>query len=324
MSEENSAPESQVEEQALPEDGGEQAQEQSSEATPSQKEQLQEVVETALANGASEKEVKNLIKEYQIKVNGKTKTVRADLGDDTFVKNQLQLAEAARISMQEASNLKKLYEKEVGRLKSNPWEVLKELGMDPDELAELRIQSRIEEMKKSPEQLERERIQKELQEHRDEVKRLKEERESENFAKLKQQAAIQIESEIEAALDAHKTLPKSRHIVKRIADSLLWAMDQGFEDATVDDVLPMVEKEWREEMSNLMDDSSEDILEQLIGQRNIERMRAKRLAGMTQQPKSANAVKATTASINKKEEAPREKMKQRDFFKSIGRSKTGN
>lgn len=323
MSEENSsAPESQVEEQALPEDGGE-AQEQSSEA-PSEKEQLQDVVETALANGASEKEVKNLIKEYQIKVNGKTKTVRADLGDDNFIKNQLQMAEAARISMQESANLKKLYEKEVGRLKSNPWEVLKELGMDPDELAELRIQSRIEEMKKSPEQLANEKIQKELQEAREKYDKLNAEREEERFQKLKQQAAVQIESEIEAALDAHKTLPKSRHIVKRIADSLLWAMDQGYEDATVEDVLPMVENEWREEMNRLMDDSSEDVLEQLIGQRNLERMRNKRLAGMTQQPKSAASIKPTSQSVQKQDTTPKEKTSQRAFFRGIGKSRTGN
>jgi hypothetical protein len=234
------------------------------------------------------------------------------------------MAEAARQSMQESASLKKLYEKEVGRLKSNPWEVLQELGMDPDELAELRIQSRIEEMKKSPDQLAREKIEKELLEARQKYDKLNEERESERFEKMKQQAAVQIESEIEAALDAHKSLPKSRHIVKRIADSLLWAMDQGYEDVKVEDVLPMVENEWRDEMSRLMDDSSEDILEQLIGQRNLERMRAKRLAGMNQQPKSAAAIKPTTASIQKQEEKPREKMSQRDFFKTIGKSRTGN
>jgi hypothetical protein len=315
MSEENSSPESesQVEEQALPEDGGEQA------APSSEQEQLHDVVETALANGASEKEVKSLIREYQLKVNGKTISKKIDLSDEAGLKNELQLAAAARQSMQEASNLKKLYEKEVGRLKSNPWEVLQELGMDPDELAELRIQARIEEMKKSPDQLERERIQKELTAAREEARQLKEERETENFEKMKQQAAVQIESEIESALDAYKSLPKSRHIVKRIADSLLWAMDQGFENVTAEDVMPMVEKEWKEEMNRLMDDSSEDILEQMIGQRNLERMRAKRLAGMNQAPKSASAIKSTSASIPKPSEKPAEKMKQREFFRSLGK-----
>ena len=314
MSEENSSPESA---EAQTEEAPAEESQEYGEAAPEG--QLQDVVETALANGASEKEVKSLIREYQLKVNGKTINKKIDLSDENGLRNELQLAAAARQSMQEASNLKKLYEKEVGRLKSNPWEVLQELGMDPDELAELRIQARIEEMKKSPDQIERERIQKELTAAREEARQLKEERESENFEKMKQQAAVQIESEIESALDAYKSLPKSRHIVKRIADSLLWAMDKGFENVTAEDVMPMVEKEWKEEMNRLMDDSSEDILEQMIGQRNIERMRAKRLAGMNQAPKSASSIKSTSASIQKQAEKPAEKMKQRDFFKQLGR-----
>ena len=134
--------------------------------------------------------------------------------------------------------------------------------------------------------------------------------------------ARQIESEIEQALDAHKTLPKSRHIVKRIADSMLWAMNNGFDDVTAEDVMPLVEKEWREEMSRLMDDSSEDVLEQLIGQRNLERMRAKRLNVMnTSNAKSVSSIKSTASSVQKKEEPRGEKIKQRDFFKALGKRK---
>jgi hypothetical protein len=280
------------------------------------------VVETALANGASEKEVKNLIREYQLKVNGKMVNKRIDLGDEASLKNELQLAAAARQSMQESANLKKLYEKEVGRLKSDPWAVLQELGLDPDEMAELRIQQRIEEMKKSPEQLEREKIQAELQAAREESRKLKEERDSEQFEKMKEQAAVQIESEIEQALDAHKTLPKSRHIVKRIADSMLWAINNGYENVSAEDVMPLVEKEWRDEMSRLMDDSPEDILEQLIGQRNLERMRAKRLNAMnTSNIKNTSAIKSTAGSVPKQEEKKGEKIKQREFFRSLGKSK---
>jgi hypothetical protein len=326
MSEESSAPVEQSEQsQEAPAQEASQAAEgapQEGQSAEAPEAQLQDAVETAIANGASEKEVKNLIKEFQLKVNGKVVNKKIDLSDEATLKNELQLAAAARQSMQEAANLKKLYEKEVGRLKQNPWEVLQELGMDPDELAELRIQQRIEEMKKSPEQLEKERIQKELQDAREEAKRLKEEREAEQFEKMKEQAAVQIESEIEQALDAHKTLPKSRHIVKRIADSMLWAINNGYENVTAEDVMPLVEKEWRDEMSRLMDDSPEDVLEQLIGQRNLERMRAKRLNAMNaSNAKSLNSIKPTTASIQKQEQQKAEKIKQREFFRSLGKKK---
>lgn len=296
------------------------AAEQSAASDQGAEQQLQDVVETALANGASEKEVKNLIKEFQLKVNGKVINKKIDLSDEAALKNELQLSAAARQAMQEAANLKKLYESEVSRLKQDPFSVLAELGLDPDQLAEMRIQQRIEEMKKSPEQIERERIQAELQAAREEANRLKAEREAEQFEKLKDQAAAQIETEIEQALDSHKTLPKSRHIVKRIADSMLWAMSNGYDDVTAEDVMPLVEKEWREEMSRLMDDSPEDVLEQLIGQRNIERLRAKRLNAMAT-TKTANSVKPTAASVQKQEDKPREKIKQRDFFRSLGTKK---
>ena len=183
--------------------------EQESSENPSQQ-QLQEVVEDAIASGASKQEVQNLIKEFQLKVNGKVINKTIDLSDEQNLKNELQLAAAARQSMQESANLKKLYEKEISRLKQDPFSVLQELGLNPDELAEMRIQQRIEEMKKSPEQVEKERIQAELQAAREEAKKLKEERESEQFEKLKEQAAVQIETEIEQALDSHKTLPKSK------------------------------------------------------------------------------------------------------------------
>jgi hypothetical protein len=282
--------------------------------------QLQEAVEDALANGASKQEVQNLIKEFQLKVNGKIVNKKIDLSDENNLKNELQLAAAARQSMQEAANLKKLYESEVSRLKQDPFSVLAELGLDPDQLAEMRIQQRIEEMKKSPEQVEREKIQAELQAAREEANKLKAERDAEQFEKLKEQAAAQIETEIEQALDSHKTLPKSRHIVKRIADSMLWAINNGFDDVTAEDVMPLVEKEWRDEMSRLMDDSPEDILEQLIGQRNIERLRAKRLNAMsTSGSKTAASVKPTAASVQKQEEQKREKIKQREFFRSLGK-----
>jgi hypothetical protein len=69
-----------------------------------------------------------------------------------------------------------------------------------------------------------------------------------------------------------------------------------------------------------MDDSSEDILEQLIGQRNIERLRAKRLNVMnTTGLKTAASVKPTAGSVQRKDDAPKEKIKQRDFFRNLGR-----
>lgn len=278
-------------------------------------------IKEAAANGEiTKQEANKLIKEFKLKVNGKEITKSYDLSDEDFLKNQFQLAEAAKKSMQDSAELKKLYNKEVERLTKDPWAVLKELGMDPDELAEMRLRQRVEEMKKSPEQLEKEKIHKELQEAREEARKLKEEKESLEMTKLRAESAEKLETEIMSALSAHKTLPQSNYVVKRIADSMLWAMNNGFEDVSADDVVPMVEKEMRDELNKFMDEMPEDLMEKYIGQRNIERMRKRRIA-QTKVP-SASQIKPTTQAIKKEletQQAPAQKILAKDFFKNLGK-----
>jgi hypothetical protein len=276
----------------------------------------------ALENGEiSQKEAQKLIKKFQLKVRGKTVEREVDLSDDEFLKNQLQLAEVSKQSMQDAAELKKAYQKELQRFKEDPWSVIQELGLDPDQLAEMRIQQRIEEMKKSPEQLEKERITQELQQAREEAKRLKEEKEQIEMQKLQEQAAVQIKDEISSAIAAHKTLPNTPYVEKRIADALLWAMNNGYEDATAEDVVPLVEQEMRKELAELYDQLPDEMLEQFVGKKTMERMRKKRIAQAKAAP-SVNNVKQTAASMQaapKQEE--RKPVRSRDFFKNLGKQK---
>lgn len=271
----------------------------------------------------SQAEANKLIKQFKLKVNGKEMVKEVDLSDEEYLKNQFQLAEAARKSMQESAELKKLYQKEVEKLKNNPWEILQELGLDPDELAESRLRSRVEEMKKSPEQVEREKIQRELELAREEARKLKEEKEQIEMSKLQAEAAEQLETEIMGALSAHKSLPQSQYVVKRIADSMLWAMNNGFEDVTAEDVVPLVEKEMRDELNKFMDEMPEDLMEKYIGQRNIDRLRKKRIAQSKAAPSAAD-IKPTTAAVKKElssKQEPPKKIPAKDFFKNLGRNK---
>jgi hypothetical protein len=281
-------------------------------------EQLQEAVE----NGEiSQKEANKLIKKFQLKVDGKTVEREVDLSDEDYIKQMLQLAEVSKSRMSETANIKKAFQSEMGRLKQDPWAVMKDLGLDPDELAEMRIQQRIEEMKKSPEQVAQEKIQKELQEAREEAKKLKEEKEQLEMSKLQEQAAVQLEEEIMGALDGHRTLPKSQYVVKRIADSMLWAMNNGFGDVSAEDVVPLVEKEMRDELNRFMDEMPEDLMEKYIGQRNIDRLRKRRVSAAKAAVPSVNDIKPTNRSLSaeKKQEAPKQKIPARDFFKKVGR-----
>ena len=123
---------------------------------------LAEVVEDAIDDGASDDEVKTLVKKYMIKVNGQEKEVEVDLNDEAAMIRHLQMAEAGQGAMQRASEMEKQFGNEINRLKTDPWAVLEELGIDPDELAESRIQQQIDQLQKSPEQLAQEEQAQEL------------------------------------------------------------------------------------------------------------------------------------------------------------------
>ena len=262
------------------------------------------------------KEAQKLIKSYELKVRGKTISREYDLSDDNFMKNQFQLAEMAKQEMQSSAELKKAYAREIERWKANPDEVMRELGLDPDEWSERRIQGRIEEMKKSPEQLASEKYQKDLAEAREQVKRLEEEKNQSERSKLEQQALSSLEVEIDTALAGHKSLPNSQDTKRQIAEAMHWAMNNGFPDVTASDVIPMVEKDMRDRLNRLYDDMPDEALDSYISKKTQDRMRKKRLASSPVVP-SVNAVKPT-AQGNKgaQVEAPRQKESAKDFFRS--------
>ena len=134
------------------------------------------------------------------------------------------------------------------------------------------------------------------------------------------QAEAELEDEIIAALDAHKTLPPTQKTMSRIADALMFAMDYAEENGydansvSVADVIPYVEDEYRQEMRMLLDNAPEQMLEEYVGKQNIERLRKNRVAALKNNPKQV--VQPTAKSV-KSEEEPKEKMKASDYFRSL-------
>lgn len=282
-------------------------------------EELEGEIEQAIEDGATEQEVKDMIKEFQLKVGGKTYNKKIDLSDEAAIQRELQMAMAGRHAMQEKAELEKTYESEIRRLQERPWEVLEELGFDPLELSESKLREFVAEQQKSPEQVERERIERELVQARKEADELKRRQEEMEFAKLQQQAAAELENEIQTALDAHTTLPKSPKTVMRIADALLWANDNGFPDASVNDVLPMVEDDIKREMNDFFSELPEEMFEAYINQKNLDRYRKSRLPKKKAPTNLNAAVKPTADSIKKEEisEEPKKRMKAKDFFRNL-------
>jgi len=283
-------------------------------------EEFEEEVAEAIEKGATEKEVADMVKEFKLKVNGKEITKKIDLSDEAALKRELQLAAAGQQSMQKQKELENLYKQELERLQQDPFTVLKELGIDPDQLNEQYMRKRVEELEKSPEQRERDQLQQELQRAREEAQRLKQEKEQEAFQRLREEEAGKLEQEVEEALDSHPTLPKSQKTVARIADAMLWAMENGFEDVSVADVIPTVEAEIKKEMGTFLSDLPEELFEQYIGKKNIDRFKKKRLDQIKKTNNISN-IKATSSSVPTKEteeeKANKKRMKAKDYFRNL-------
>lgn len=255
-----------------------------------------DAIQEAVDNGEiSQAEANKMIKKFQLKVRGKTIEREVDLGDEDYIRQQLQLAEVSKLSMQEKAELEKRFEQILQNGKMDPMRFIQEaFGLDPDELAAMHIEKKIEHLKKSPEVLEKERIQAELQAAREEAKKLKEEKELAEMSKLQQEAMVGLQAEISKAISSHTKLPDTKYVQKKMADAMLWAANNGFDDVSADDVAPLVEHEMREELNALYDLMPEDVLENYVGRKNIERLRKSKIAKAKEVP-SVNAIKPTAS-----------------------------
>lgn len=276
---------------------------------------IQEAVESGEISPA---EAKSMIRKFKLKVQGKEQEVEVDLGNEDYIRDQLQLAEMSKRSMQSAAEIKKAYQKEMERLKNDPMSVLAELGLDPEEVSASFIQKRVEEMKKSPEQLAQEKLTRELEEARERIKKHEEEKEAENMTKLQAEASKALNDEIDKAISGHRKLPNNPMVRKKIADSMLWAMNNGYGDVTAEDVVPMVEKELRQEFGGFFDGVDDEGLEEWVGRERINRARKKKVSAKV--PGLAD-VKPTTASLKApaQESKPAQKVRAKDLFRNMGK-----
>lgn len=282
-----------------------------SQEVPSEEINQEVAVEEVIPAETEKKEEARLRK---FKVSGQD--LEFNLNDDKSVEELIKMAQlggGARVKMQEAAELKKHYDQIEKMLKENPEELLRMHGRDPEALAEEIILRKIQEMEKSPEQIERENIQRELEAARKQLKEVEEQKQAAEMEKLQIKYIQEFNEQITKALDDYKELPKSPYSVKRIADTMLWALNNGH-DVSVNDVVPFVHKEIKAEIQQLIDNLPEDFLEDFIGKRSSERMRQGRLKKIEkQQVKPVTTIKSTG---NEGEEPKKQgkAINTRDFF----------
>lgn len=277
--------------------------------------------ESQEASEKKEEEVKaeaknQLKKKLKAKIDGKEEEVELDFENDEELLRYVQKAKAFDKRAQEFTSLQKQVDKFLGDLKSNPASILKELGLNFDELAEKHLEQLVEEAKKSPEQIEREKLEAELKSMKEEKDRIAEEKEEAEMERLRNHYASQIETDIDQALsDSNSTLPrKNPFVIKRIAETMMLAIQNGMSDITPKQVIPLVEEQFKKDLQSMFAVMPEEVLEKLVGEDNFERVRKKRLQRNKKPISSASQISET----GKKSEVGNKKEEVVDYSKFFG------
>lgn len=280
--------------------------------------ELEQEIKEAIEDGASEEEVKDMIRKFTLKVNGKELVKEIDLSDEEALKKELQLSYAGRQAMQELAEIKKVYTNEIRRLMDNPFEVLQEIDpdFDPMNLVKNYVEEKYQESQLTPEQKEARARELEYQKAIEENKKFKEQIEAQKRQKEIEELEAQIEDDIISAIQGDPELEVDEDTIALVAENLIWAEDNGFTDMTAKDVLPTVKDQLRDQFRRASSKfKSTAALKEYMGQDLLDKLREERIQ-QAKQIKSATALKSTPSAKPKNEEPKEEeKIKLSSLFR---------
>jgi hypothetical protein len=237
---------------------------------------FQEQVEEALSEGATPKQVQQMLKEFELKVNGKSVKKSIDLSNEEEVRKELQKAAAFGDLSQTHAQMVKNLQAKINAWKSNPDLLFQDLEMDPLDYAEKRIQKEVDELKKTPEEKKYEEQQRKLMEYEEKERKLQEQLAQQQAEKENQQAYEALRSEIKDAFEGHPGLKYTEKTERKVAD-MMARYSEKFPDITASQVIPLVEKEMKEEMNEYLDSMPEEFLAKFLNQNVIDKI-AKKVA----------------------------------------------
>jgi hypothetical protein len=281
--------------------------------------EAQQQVEALESKKDLTKTEKKRLKELKLKIDGQeyVEKLPFEIDDDPkqveWMKRNLQMSKVAQKRMQEQAQLQKEVEMFIQELRANPKKLLSDpsLGIDVKKLVQEIIDEDLANAQKSPEQLDREKLENELKSIKEEREREKQEMQERQFQLYQEQEMQRYDRDITDAL-TKSSLPKSPYVVKKMADYLLLALENGV-DATAESILPLVEQEVQEDIKAMFAASPDDVLEKLIGKDVITKMRKNTLKKAPPQPVKS-AVKDVGVDKKQSETKQTQKKSYKDFF----------
>jgi hypothetical protein len=267
-------------------------------------------------------EEKKRLKQLKYKANGKehVEDLPFEIDDNPevveYLTKQFSLARAAQVAMQENNSTKKQVDALFKAMKSDTKSVLKEMGIDPRQLAAEIIEEEIKQSQMTPEQKELEELRAQKKQMEEERQKLKEEAEKEARTKEEQLAYEKISNDI---ADAIKTtyLPKEPATVRRVAHYLKVANEAGIEVSAAE-VMPFVEQDLKAELQSILEQLGEDNFEDFVGKERMSKQRKRNIAKAKSVPTTPATAKAGTVEVKssaKPEKAePATKKSFKEFF----------
>lgn len=280
-------------------------------------EDLKAKVQEAAAEGASKEEIKQMIKEFNLKVNGKDVKAKLDLNDEEAVKRELQKAYAFNDVSQENAKIKKALSDKIATWKNDPEQMLTDLGFNPLEFSERTLEKEVQRSKMSPEQVENERIKAELQSYKEREERIKSQLQAQEESRKDQEAMSVLKAEINDALSKHDTLKPNQYTERRVADLLAYYSDIKDEDGnfrypnvTAEQVLPVLEREIEREFSTILENVPDAAIERFLSKKVMDRISPKpapKAVPKKALPSTPTQVKnaGNASSIQKKDDKPK-------------------
>ncbi|PCI45872.1 MAG: hypothetical protein COB41_00340 [Proteobacteria bacterium] len=275
------------------------------------------VEELEEGSDVTEEVVDNFKKIFKLKVDGQEIEEELDFNDEERIIRALQKEKAFDKRSQEFSGLQKKVGSFVDNLKENTFDTLQNMGIDIEELVLQYAQNAVTESEKAPEVLAREKMEKELQDLKKERDNAKKEKEDGDIERMRNQQAQEIQTEIMSALDSVETvLPKKNSwVLRKVAETMMLAMNNGYPEVKAQDVIPLVEKQYKSDLKSMFDILPEEVLEQVVGKNNFDRVRKKRVRKRKGSTETANqAVRQTNSKGSDTTETAGKEKTYKDLF----------
>ncbi len=258
------------------------------------------------------------IKKLKLKFNGKE--IEEDLPfevEEQHAEWLVKQRQKAMLADHKANEYNQL-EREIGafiqELRANPKKALSNpaIGLDIKQFAAQILQEEIEQAQKSPEQLEKERLQAELEEIKAEREREKAELEAKQLQMLEEREYERYDSLMSAALE-NSDLPKSPYVVKKMTEYMMLGIENGI-DVQPQDVIPLIREEIHQEIQQMFQVMPAEVIEQIVGKGNLDKLRKKRVAAKPPVPVKSSIKDTGVTKQQETKKEPEKKMSIKDFF----------